>query len=279
MSTEDFMVYRKKLGETSLFWIAFLIVFLFSSVGTIRGDENPVGNVTGFIYAQDGNTPLAGAVVQFKNVSTGNLYESRKSDTKGFFRVENIERGVYLYGVLAPDGNYNSEGLVGLRLKENETAKMSIALKPYSSEASLTMEEFYKDLKDNGESYVGRVVEFNAEKKIAQVKIERGFIQQKDKIHTKGNESDFKQGVDQLESEGAKVKRVYSGQIASLTMKQAANVEDMIFVVKKRQFLPFLVSPLGAAALIATSGAVVFVGTQLREEVKSTSPDRNKRKK
>ena len=273
------MVYRKKLGEISLFCAALFVVFLFSSVGTVRGAENPVGNVTGFIYAPDGNTPLAGAIVQFKNVSTGNLYESKKSDPKGFFRVENIERGVYLYGVLASDGNYNSEGLVGLRLKENETAKMSIALRPYSSEASLTMEEFYRDLEANGESYVGRVIEYSAANKIAQVKIERGFLQQKDKIHTKGNESDFKQGVDQLESEGAKVKRVYSGQIASLTMKQAANVEDMIFVVKKRQFLPFLVSPLGAAALIATSGAVVFVGTQLREEVKSTSPDRNKRKK
>jgi hypothetical protein len=134
-------------------------------------------------------------------------------------------------------------------------------------------------MKVNGESYVGRVVEYNAANKMAQVKIERGFLQQKDKIHTKGNESDFKQSVDKLESEGAKAKRVYSGQTASLKMIQAANVDDMVFVVKKKQFLPFLVSPLGAAALIATSGAVVFVGTALREDSVNTSPDRNKRKK
>lgn len=262
-----------------LFWAAFFAFIFFSSVGTIQGQDNPIGNITGFIYAQNGTTPLEGAVVKFKNVSTGKLYESRKSDSKGFFGVQGIERGVYVYGVLTPKGAYNSEGLVGLRLKENETAKMSIALKPYKKEAASSMEEFYEDLEINGESYVGKIVEFDATKRIAQVRIERGFIQVKDKIRTKGRQTDFKQGVDYLESEGAKVKRVYAGQTASLKMKQKADVDDMVFIVKKKRFLPFIFSPLGAAAVIAASGAVGYgMSILLKEECEPCSPERNKRK-
>ena len=83
ISTEEAMFQGKKLGMSIIFGAAFFVVFLFSSVGTISGQDNPIGNVTGFIYAQDGNTPLGGAVVKFKNVSTGKLYESGKSDSKG----------------------------------------------------------------------------------------------------------------------------------------------------------------------------------------------------
>ncbi len=272
------MFYGVKSKTGIFFGAVFFVIFLFSSVGTVSGQDNPIGNVKGFIYAADGNTPLAGAVVQFKNVSTAKLYESQKSDSSGQFVVEGVERGVYLYGVLTSNGNYNSEGLVGLRLKANETAKMSIALKPYSNEAALTIEEFYEDLDVNGESYVGRVIEFDKAKKVAQVKIERGFLQVKDKIRNKGKVSDFKQGVDKLENEGANVKRVYAGQIAALKMKKNANVDDMVFVLKKRQFLPFLAAPLGAAALIATSGSVGYIlATQLREDNRACSPDRNKK--
>jgi len=273
------MFHGVKSRTSILFGVVFIAFFLCSAPGTLSGQENPTGNVEGFIYAQDGNTPLEGAVVKFKNVTTEKFYESRKSDSNGQFVVEGIERGVYLYGVLTSEGDYDSEGLVGLRLKANETAKMSIALKPYASEAALTMEEFYGDLDVNGESYVGRVLEFDPAKRMAQVQIERGFLQQKDKIRAKGRENDFKQDVDQMEKEGAKINRVYAGQIASLKMKQPVDVDDMVFVLKKRQFLPFLAAPLGAAAIIAASGAVGYgISKQLQEECEPCSPDRNKKK-
>jgi len=273
------MIQGVKLKTPLLLGAAFFVFILFSSTGIILGQDNPVGNVAGFIYAQDESTPIEGAVIKFKNVSTGRFYESQKSDTKGYFTVEGIERGVYLYGVITPEASFNSEGLVGFRIKENETAKMSIALKPYSSQASQTMEEFYNDLDVSGESYVGRVIEFDAAKKMAQIQIERGFLQQKDNIRAKGKQSDFKQGTDQLESGGTKINRVFAGQIASLKMKQLVNVDDMIFVLKKRQFLPFLATPLGAAAIIAASGAVGYgISTQLQEECEEVSPKKNKKK-
>lgn len=273
------MFHGEKSRPSILFGGVLFVFLLCSAAGTLTGQENPTGNLMGYIYAQDGNTPVAGAVVKFKNVTTEKFYESARSDSNGQFVIEGIERGVYLYGVLTSEGDYDSEGLVGLRLKANETAKMSIALRPYSSPAALTMEEFYGDLELNGESYVGRVIEFEAAKRMAQVQIERGFLQVNDRIRAKGDRNDFKQDVDQLESEGAKTKRVFAGEIASLKMKQPVAVDDMVFVLKKSQFLPFLAAPLGAAAVMAASGAVGYgIAKQLEEECEPCSPDRNKRK-
>ena len=273
------MIQGEKLKTILLFGAAFFVFLLFFSAGAVRGQDNPVGNVTGYIYEQDGSTPVEGAVVKFKNVSTGKFIESGKSDNSGYFVVEGIERGVYLYGVITPEASFDSEGLVGFRLKENETARMSIALRPYSSQAALTIEGFYNDLDVNGESYVGRVIEVDATKKNVRVKIERGFLQLKDKIRNKGRMHDFKMTVDVLESEGGHVRRVFAGKTASFRMKEEAEVDDMVFVLKKRPFLPFLASPLGAAAVIAASGAVAYgVSTQLQEECEEVSPKKNKRR-
>lgn len=278
-STEDSMIQGVKLKNIFLFGAAIFVFLLFSSADIIRAQENPVGKVTGYIYAQDGSTPVEGAVIKFKNVSTGKFYESEKSDIQGYFAVEEIERGVYLYGVITPEASFNSEGLVGFRIKQNETARMNIALKPYSSQAALTMEGFYNDLDVNGESYVGRVIEVDDTKKNVKVKIERGFLQMKDKIRNKGREHDFKMTIGELKSEGSDVRRVFAGKTASLRMKKEAEIDDMVFVLKKRQFLPFLAGPLGAAAVIAASAVVAYgVTTQLQEECEKVSPEINKKK-
>jgi hypothetical protein len=259
--------------------IAFLALALFSSPGSLQGQDNPFGNVSGNIYAQDGTTPLQGAVVKFKNITTGDFYESGKSDSRGFFELRGIEKGVYIYGVVTADGIYNSESLVGLNFRRNETAKLSIAVSPYSEEAMKTMEEFYNDLDARGESYVGRVVKFDASRMMAEVQLERGIIQVQDKIRDKGLKRDFTQNVKLLEREGAKVKRVMAGQMASIKMKKTADVDDMVFVVKKKSFLPWLWTPLGGAALIAIGGTAGYVTrVLLEEECEEVSPTKNKRK-
>ena len=102
----------------------------------------------------------------------------------------------------------------------------------------------------------------------------------KDNIRTNGQRSDFKQSVDQLESDGAKMKRVFAGQIASIEMEHAAEVDDMVFIIKKKQFLPFLFTPSGAAEVIAANGAVGYgINKSLREECEPSSPHKNKKKK
>jgi hypothetical protein len=259
--------------------IAFLALVHFSFPGNLQGQDNPYGNVSGNIFAQDGTTPLKGAVVKFKNIITGDFYESGKSDSRGFFELHGIQKGVYIYGVVTADGIYNSESLVGLNFRRNETAKLSIAVSPYSEEAMKTMEEFYGDLDAKGESYVGRVVKFDAARMMAEVRLERGLIQVQDKIRDKGLKKDFTQNVKVLEKEGAKVNRVMAGQIATIKMKKTANVDDMVFVVKKKSFLPWLWTPLGGAALIAFGGTAGYVTrVLLEEECEEVSPTKNKRK-
>ncbi len=279
MRTEDSMHKGAKAKVPLLIGTAVLtLIFLFSS-GNLHGQDNPIGNVTGYVYAQDETTPLENVVVKFKNISTGDFYESRKSDEKGFFELFGIEKGVYLYGIVTADGIYNSDSLVLLNFKGNETAKMSIAVRPYSREAMETMEDFYRDLDVKGESYVGRVVEFDGARMVAQVNLERGIIQVQDKIRDKGLRRDFTQNVQQLESEGTKVKLVMAGQNASIKMNQIADVNDRVYVMKKKDFLPWLWTPLGGAALLAIGGTAGYVAkAMLEEECEEISPTKIKRK-
>jgi hypothetical protein len=283
-STEDSMIQGVKLKTILFFGAATFVFLMFLSADIVRAEDNPVGNVTGYIFAQDGSTPVEGAVVKFKNVNTFKFYESEKSDSRGHFVVEGIERGIYLYGVITPEASFNSEGLVGLRLKKNETAKMSVALKPYSSAVVQTLAEFYQDLDATGESYVGRVIEVDTSTKNVKVKVERGFLQVKDKIRNLGSETNFEMKVDSLKSEGVEVNRVFAEQTASFQMKKEAYVGDMIYVLKKNRFSPLLALPIGAAAgaavAFATSGSVDndMSTMQLQSEVEAASAIKNKKK-
>jgi hypothetical protein len=53
------------------------------------------GNVIGFICAKDGTTPLMGAAVKFKNLTSGSMFSSSKTDGCGIFNLEGIESGIY----------------------------------------------------------------------------------------------------------------------------------------------------------------------------------------
>jgi len=119
---------------TTFICFIFLLTCFY---GFVRG-ENIVkantanGNIIGFVYAQDGTTPLNGAVVKFLNISTNSVYESSQSDTNGIFKINGIETGLYIFGVITPQGDFILDDLVGVRVQKNETAKLSISLTPYN---------------------------------------------------------------------------------------------------------------------------------------------------
>jgi len=85
------------------------------------------GNLIGFVFEKDGTTPVEGAVVKLKNVSTGIVYESSQSDRLGILKKEGIEEGLYIVGISTKEGNFNVANLIGI--KAAETAKVSFALK------------------------------------------------------------------------------------------------------------------------------------------------------
>lgn len=108
------------------FVITCFLVFTSQYLFAAQANAN-TGNVVGFIYEQDGTTPVEGAILQARNINTGKVYKSTKTDKLGMFKAE-LEQGMYVAGVSTKEGDYNLPNLIGI--KANETAKVSLALKP-----------------------------------------------------------------------------------------------------------------------------------------------------
>ncbi len=145
------------------------------------------GNLVGFIYYQDGVTPIVGAVVKVKDVSTGLVSESTKSDANGMFTIENLNTGVYSLGVMTSQGDFNLEELIGI--KAGETTKVSFSLAPFSAEEAAAVQEIYRNVYQEeeikGEVLVGRVLSYNRINGTAEIFIIKGYIKLKDRIHVR----------------------------------------------------------------------------------------------
>lgn len=90
------------------------------------------GSLTGFVYGEDGSTPLKGAVVKVQNIKTGEVFESKPTDENGLYKIANITPGMYLIGIEVGNNGYNA--LDGVHIRGNEMAKLSFALKPLQEE-------------------------------------------------------------------------------------------------------------------------------------------------
>lgn len=105
--------------------ISSIIIFYFPH--DLKAQNTGKGNLIGFVYEKNGTSPIEGAVIKLKNVSTANVYESSKSDKFGIVKIEGIEGGLYIAGISTKEGNFNVVNLIGI--KATETAKISFALK------------------------------------------------------------------------------------------------------------------------------------------------------
>jgi len=160
--------------------VAILLIFsfiLFYSPHVLKAQGKSNGNLIGFVYDKDGTTPLEGAVVEIRNVSTGAVHESSKTDKLGIFKIEGIDRGLYVVGLSLKEGDFNVENLIGIRA--GETGKVSIALKPMIQEGA----DVKKDKRcPRGDWYIPEVegecdegYVWNPEKKRCECKKRKGF--------------------------------------------------------------------------------------------------------
>ena len=210
------------------------------------------GNLIGFVFEKDGSTPVAGAVVVVRNVSTGAVTEGKVSDGLGVFRFSGLDAGLYALGVKSDKGSYNSQDFFGVT--PEKTAKISIALRPYDPAAASAAEAVIKLQRDKGEAFIGKVLRYVPETKEAEVLVEIGLIQDEDRIHIKGVTTDFYQDVRILKAYGAKAERVLSGHSAVFKASSPCEPGDFVYIVCKRGVPPFFLAPLGVAAIVA--GAV-----------------------
>ncbi len=253
-----------------------LFLIIFCSAGFLMSESAGRGNIIGFIYSEDGTTPLEGAVIQVKNMSTGIIYDSSVSDEYGIFKVQGVESGIYMYGVKTPKGNFNSDGLVGVKVSEDETAKMSVSLTPYEKKVYSAMKDIYSEQKIAGESFVGRIVDFTDPPRRADVYIVKGMLQLKDRIHTKGDNTDFYQNLEGLQLDGSPAKRLFPGQTATLQLTKDAEIGDSVYLVCKKKMLPLFLTPVGIAAVVAGSGAIIYKFVDIKDG-NTVSPSKNKK--
>ena len=254
--------------------VGILAIGLLCFPNLTNSKEPTSGNIIGFVYAEDGTTPFEGAVIKAKNISSGDIYTSSPSDSRGMFTVANLKSGIYLYGVVTGTGDYNSDGLIGVKIRNNETAKVSIILTPYEKKVYSALHEIYEEQRIDGESFVGKVVDFDPVGNHADVYIMKGVLQVEDRIHAKGIETNFYQNVDDLKHKGVSVKKMYSGDTASLKFKHSANIGDSVYLVCKNGLLPMFMTPVGIATMVAGSSAVIYKVVDLQDDPKDVSPAR-----
>jgi len=268
------------MKKAPIFWSTTLrigLVFLVCFSIQAYGAEVSRGNILGFIFSEDGTTPVAGAVVKARNISTGNIYESNASDLNGVFKIQGIESGIYVYGVQTEAGEFNSDGMIGIKVGDDTTAKMAIAITPFEKKIKEDIEAGLEANTIEGETLVGRIIDYNPESGLAEVYILQGVLAQKEKIHAVGVETDFYQKVNDLSVDENKVKSAAVGETANIKLENSASTGDFLYVVAERGFALLAVVPVGVAALVGASAAVKKVdNSSVMDQETAASPYKNK---
>ncbi|MFC2161167.1 carboxypeptidase-like regulatory domain-containing protein, partial [Acidobacteriota bacterium] len=242
----------KHLSKTAIFIYVVLnmCVLVFP-----QSEKLGSGNLNGFIYDHDGVTPVVGAVVKVKDVSTGLTSESHKSDSNGMFSIENLNTGVYSLGVVTNLGNYNLEELIGI--KTGETTKVSFSITPYSEEEAAAVQDIYrsvyKEEKIKNEVLVGEVLSYDPVSGMAVIIVSSGYMKLKDRIHVRGEQSHFYQDVEDIVLDDKRVEKIFAGNNVKMTMKYPAEEGDLVYLVSRKGGVPFFLTPLGYITALAAT--------------------------
>ncbi len=249
-------------------WGLVFAIFGFVGAGPLGAQEAETGNLVGFVFAKDGATPVEGARVLIKNVSTGTVYESGKSDPLGLFKFEKVVVGLYALGVASGEGDFNSLDFVGVSARE--TAKVTINLDPYDEKSIVEAQAMAQEQKEKGEYYVGKVIRYLPQSREAEIFIERGLIHVGERLHFIGS-ADFYVEARRIRVEGEPARRILTTQSGLMRVSTPCAPGDSVCVVCKRGVPPFFLLPLGIASVVAGSATL----TTIEEE--DHSPFRIKR--
>lgn len=118
-------IFRSKVFALGL--IGAFLLLLFPAEAWTQTAEG-TGTIQGFIFEGDLKTPFENAVVKIRNTEDGLEKESPPTDDTGAYEFKDLKEGRYLLGVSAAEGDYNFDYMISI--KANETAKLSMAVKP-----------------------------------------------------------------------------------------------------------------------------------------------------
>ena len=243
-------------AKSKVIAIGLIFSFLLFASPYLLVAKSNMGNLEGFIFTEDGTTPLSGAVVSVVNVASGLTHKSEATNNHGSFNIEDLEKGVYVLGVTTDQGDFNANTMVGIR--ENKTSKVSIALSMYDEKMQQAAQEVLEDQKRKGEALIGKVESYDAKTKIADVYILKGYLSVDDRVHVLGpkdtSDTDFRMNVKALIFDGKNVKKVFVGQTVQFEMKKPVVEGDLVYLVCKR--FPIFLLPLGAALVVGGTALI-----------------------
>jgi len=265
-------VFRAKWLAWGVIAAVSLLMFpaeaLAAAPAVTRGDGGAKsGAMLGFIYGEDGKTPVEGAMVKLRGVQNGKEFESGPTDKNGMYSIKDIEEGRYTVGVATKAGNFNFD--YELMVKAEETAKLNLSLTPLVAQGE----------EPKGETRIGHIIMYLTQTGEALVYIERGLLQVGDKIHVKGAATDFYQDAKSLKSKGKAVGKALAGQNYFLVLEKPAVGGDIIYIMWKGgvppAFMaakPFFLTPLGIVVIAGSAAMLLYGGIQLAAPAAEASP-------
>ena len=123
----------KSLGKSKGLVYAVLAAFavFMTPAGLPAGEKTAApgadsGSLSGFIYAKDVKTPVAGAVVKIRNIADMKEMASPPTDANGMYTLTGIPEGRYILGVSSAKEDFNLD--YALYVKAGELGKLSVAV-------------------------------------------------------------------------------------------------------------------------------------------------------
>ncbi len=268
------MNFKTKLTAYSV--LAAFLLFLYPAAGAAAQQE---GSLTGYVFADDGTTPVQGAVLRVENVKTGDTYQSEPSDIHGAAAFDSLESGIYRMGIQTDEGVFGGEGLMGINVPAGETAKVSIALNRYSKKEAEAVNAVLSQ--ESGEDgAVGRIISYDAASGMAEIEIIDGFIEPGMTIEIRGNGQTFDQKVKTIMKDGRSVIRALNGDVVLINVKQAVTPGMLAFLKKAKPGFALFTTPagkinaLGVAVIVAGTAGIVYTVVKLTEKEPEASPFR-----
>jgi hypothetical protein len=252
------MVTRKAMKK--LLSMAILAAFVLAAQAVLWAQPGQNGSLVGYVYQSDGTTPAQGAVIKLRNLATGAVFESTKSSELGYFKVESLDHGLYVFGAVTDQGEFNSSDIIGI--EAHNTAKLSVAL----NVAAVTQQASSSNEPPaiRGEKFLGRVVEFNTSTLEARVFVEKGECNLGDAIHVKGDkqkgsETDFYQKANTIKQNGYTQKKALAGQYYNFALEKPALINDWVYLKEKSGLAAFFLTPIGMATVLTGTTAIVYI--------------------
>jgi hypothetical protein len=112
-------------------WFAGLVFLM--TIPCLAQSQRPEGTeLRGYVFEKDGTSPVEQATVYIKELPDGDVMASAPTDKDGLFEIAGISKGIYVFGVKTPRGNFNTGKLLGIGAQSGEYARMYVSLVPFS---------------------------------------------------------------------------------------------------------------------------------------------------